>query len=149
MEESEGEFRAEPTQIELAKLENALLQAEYRYGKDIAKLQEGLIRARKISILHLVGIHLKMVFLTEFSKSIPLEKALYQWKSKCVTNNASRNKRVKSILVSFYKTVIVRAFYIWKERRMRKISVDKSVEGPVFAQGALSPLSSEDDDLEI
>ena len=66
-----------------------------------------------------------------------------------MTNNASRNKRVKSILVSLYKTVIVRAFYIWKERRMRKISVDKSVEGPIFAQGALSPLSSEDDDLEI
>jgi hypothetical protein len=149
MDDHESDFRTEPTQLEMAKLENALLQAEYKYGKDILTLEGALIRARKMGILHLVGLHLRMVFVTELSKVIPLERAIYKWKSLCVTNNAARNNKFKMILKSLYKTTITRAFYILKERRFRRSMSEKPVEGPVYAHGAMSPLSSEDDDLEI
>ena len=149
--EDQNEFKSEPTQIEQAKLENLLLQAEYRYGKDIIQLQDALIRARKIGMLHLVGIHLRIVFLTELTNTMPLERALYKWKSKCVTDFVSRNKKLKVVLRSLYLTNITRAFYIMKERKMkaRQSLSDHMVEGPMYAQGALSPLSSDDDDLEI
>jgi hypothetical protein len=149
MEEVNNSIKSEPSQVEMAKLENALLQAEYRYGKDIAKLQQALIRARKMGTLSFIGIHLRLIFLEELSKTIPVENALYKWKSKCVTDNATRNKRVKKILYSIYKTIITRAFYVFKERRFKRSLSEKPVEGPSYAQGALSPLSSEDDDLEI
>ena len=149
MEENDGEFKAEPTQIEIAKLENALLQAEYRFGKDVSKLQDALIRARKMGVLHLVGIHLKLVFLTEFSMTIPMERALNKWKCLSVANFASRNKKLRAMVRSVYLTNITRAFYIMKERRLRSTVVEKAVEGPIFAHGVMSPLSSDDDDLEI
>lgn len=146
---TESDFHAEPSQIEQAKLENALLQAEYRYSKDISKLQEALLRARKLGILNLIGLHLRIVFILESSRSLPLEHALYKWRSKCVTNHATRNKVLLKILKSLYKTLMTRAFYIFKERRFRRALSEKFVEGPVYARGAVSPLSSDDDDLEI
>jgi len=147
--EEDSEFKAEPSQIEQAKLENALLQAEYKYGKDIKKLQDALIRARKMGVLHLIGIHLKIIFLAEIAKTIPLERALFKWRSKCVVDLTSRNRKMKAVLNSMYHTIITRAFYVFKERRMQREHEEKSVEGPIFAQGALAPLSSDDDDLEI
>ena len=149
MEENDGEFKTEPTQIELARLENALVQAEYRFGKDVSKLQDALIRARKMGVLHLVGIHLKLVFLTEFSLVIPMERALNKWKCLCVANFATRNRKLRGMIRSVYLTNITRAFYILKERRLRSEVAEKAVEGPNFAQGVMAPLSSDDDDLEI
>lgn len=149
---TESDFTSEPSQIEQAKLENALLQAEYRFSKDISKLQEGLMRARKLGILNLIGLHLRIVFILESSRLLPLERLFYKWRSKCVTNHATRNKAFYKILKSLYKTLITRAFYILKERRFKRAlseKIEKFVEGPVYARGAVEPLSSDDDDLEI
>lgn len=149
MEDNESEFRNEPTLVEMAKLENALIQAEYRYGKDISKLQNALIRARKMGMLHLVGIHSRLIFLTEFSMVIGLERAFNKWRCICVANFATRNKKFNAMVKAMYLTSLTRAFYIMKERRFRRSVSEKAVDGPVFAHGAMSPLSSDDDDLEI
>jgi hypothetical protein len=147
--DTEVDYRSEPTQIELAKLESALLQAEYKYSRDITKLQEALLRARKLGILNFIGLHLRIVFILESSKTLPLERALFKWKSRCVTNHATRNKLFLKIMKSLHKTIITRAFYVMKERRFRRALSEKEVEGPVYARGAVSPLSSDDDDLDI
>ena len=147
--EPDLDFRSEPSQIEQARLEAALLNAEYKFGRDLTKLQEALIRARKLGVLNIIGLHLRIVFILESSKTLPYERALFKWKSRCVTNHATRNKILFKITKSLYKTAITRAFYIMKERRFRRALSEKNVEGPIYARGAVSPLSSDDDDLDI
>ncbi|OMJ82102.1 hypothetical protein SteCoe_17265 [Stentor coeruleus] len=113
MEEVEHE------QLEIARLEQALLQAEYVYKNDTSLLQQALIRCRRIENLHLLGLHLKFRPILKKIRTLPVQYLFYRWKSRCSIDRTNRIKKVAKLLKHIYKKIMTRGFVIFRERGNR------------------------------
>mmetsp|Transcript_10018 Transcript_10018/g.9946 ORF Transcript_10018/g.9946 Transcript_10018/m.9946 type:complete len:83 (-) Transcript_10018:163-411(-) len=63
---------------EETKFENLLILAEQRYGNDIIKLQEAVVRAKKLGLIHIMGLHYKLRPLFKMTLKLLVENAFYK-----------------------------------------------------------------------
>lgn len=125
-----------------AGLEKSLVLAEQRYAKDIGKLQQALLRTRKLGVLHIVGLHLQLLPLLEATNTLPTERVFYQWKSNCVPNKSTNIKALVKLLKHLYNKHLVKDFVRFKEQVLR----NTLMTGKGYAQGNVPPLALPDDD---
>ena len=131
--------------IEVARLENLLTVAEYKYARDISKLQQALLRTRRLGNIHIVGLHLKLIPLYEAAETLPMEYAFYHWKSQCNTDSAYKYKKFGSLLKYFYGKIMIKNFIVFREQAYRSVFL-KMAEGNEYAHGSVPPLMSPADD---
>lgn len=106
-------------EMEIDKLEAALLQAEYRYLNDISILQQGLMRCKKMDNIHILALHVNFRKLFRASKVLPMQCLFYQWKSGCNIDRTNRVKKVAKLLKFLYRQNLTKAFVLFRERGSR------------------------------
>ena len=131
--------------VEVARLENLINVAESKYARDISKLQQALLRTRRLGNIHIVGLHLKMIPLYEATSVLPLECSFYRWKRQCEGGAVKRYEPMGRVLRYLYKKTMIKKFVLFREQAYRSIFI-KVGEGNEFAKGSLPPLSAPDDD---
>jgi hypothetical protein len=105
--------------IEIVGLENALLQAEYKYRADMLLMQKALLRTKRLENLHILTLHLKFKPLLKSIKRLPVQYLFYRWKSKCNIDRTNRIKKVAKLLRYLYKKNMTKAFLLFRERGNR------------------------------
>ena len=106
-------------EMEVEKLETALLQAEYKYRADVMLLQQALVRSKRIHNLHMITLHLKVKPLLKTIKNLPLQYLFYKWKAKCNIDRTYRVKKVSKLIRYIYKKQLAKAFILFRERGNR------------------------------
>jgi len=144
-----GDEAEDAISAEVARLENDLTQAEYRYTKDVSKLQQALLRAKQLKNIHLVGLHLRMYPLVEAAHTVPVEKAFYKWKAGSSIDRNYKFEKTLRLMRHFTKKLLTRAFISFRERA-KQAPLEKKLQKPVYSNGALPPiLPPDDDELEL
>lgn len=136
--------REQSSKIDKAKYENLITLAEFRYARDISKLEQSVLRTRKLGNIHLVGLHLRMIPLIEAAQTLPMEHAFYKWKSGFKPSKVNKLEKHKKLFRHLSKKILMRAFILFREKG--QFVELESMDGPEYAHGALPPIYAPDED---
>ena len=130
---------------EAGRLEAVLAASEFKYAKDITRLQQALLRARRLQYLSLVALQLRLVPVVRTVQRLVVRCGFYKWKGATSMNISYRYKRTMAALRHLGKKKLMRSFITFRERGFRAAFMRK-IDKPVFANGALAPVSLSDSD---
>ncbi|CAG9329201.1 unnamed protein product [Blepharisma stoltei] len=147
-EDIELEYKDQPRgsgqNSDIARYENLITLAEYRYNRDASKLEQALLRTRKLGNIHLVGLHLRMIPLIEAAQTLPLEYAFYNWKSECRGPSINKLEKHKKLFRHLSRKILTRAFILFREKSY--LPQNETMDGPGYAHGALPPIYAPEED---
>jgi len=132
---------------ESSRLESVLALSEFKYAKDITRLQQALLRARRMQHLALISLQLRLLPVVRTVQRLMVKCGFYKWKGASAVTISYRYKRTMASLRHVGKKKLQRAFITFRERGIRAAFM-RRIEKPVFANGALAPVSLSDSDSE-
>ena len=132
---------------EPGRLETVLAISEFKYAKDITRLQQALLRARRLQYLALISLQLRLVPVVRTVQRLVVKCGFYKWKGASAVTISYRYKRTMASLRHVGKKKLQRAFITFRERGIRAAFM-RRIEKPIFPNGAMAPVNLSDSESE-
>lgn len=132
------------TSHEASRLEQQLALSEYKYTRDIAKLQQALLRTKRLQTLYLICMHMRVRAVSKGIIKLFISCGFYKWKSYCNLQSNYRVRKARLVIFQRLRIILMREFIIFRERILRVKAEQTLVLLPMM-NGALAPIAPPDD----
>jgi hypothetical protein len=132
------------TTNEASRLEQQLALSEYKYSQDIARLQQALLRTKRLQSLYLVCMQLRLRPVVQGVFRLVLSCAFYKWKSRCNLQSNYRIRKARLVVCMRLRIVLMREFTIFRERTLL-VKAERALGSLPAMQGAQAPVVPPDD----